>query len=371
MSKILLIGDTHLGLGYPNKLDHFFKVSNDYFENFLFPIIEKHLTKDDIIVHLGDLFDNRNIVPINILNYAQSIIERMSKICPVHILIGNHDIYNKSDNDINSVKAYNYIPNVSVYETSSVIEFDDKKILMMPWVETKEEQISILKENSGCDYLFCHSDLNGAKMHLTSVGHRNMNKVDIDDFEGYKNVYSGHIHLVQKNKNFTFVGSIHEMDRNDIDNQKGIFILDVEKGKELFVPNNISPKFKKMYINKEEDIENLKEEEVAKNWVDLYISNNLLVSNRKLRRKMEQILREGSFATVEYVDDIRNEDEEDNEEIINEENSVEMTLQLDYDEHIKKYIKMLSYETEKIKNGVLEEFNNIVEIYKETNKKLD
>ena len=60
MSKILLIGDTHLGLGYPNKLDHYFKVSQEYFEKFLFPILDK-LTKDDIIVHLGDLFDNAKL----------------------------------------------------------------------------------------------------------------------------------------------------------------------------------------------------------------------------------------------------------------------------------------------------------------------
>ena len=38
MSKILLIGDTHLGLGYPNKLEHFFKVTTEYFDQFLFPI---------------------------------------------------------------------------------------------------------------------------------------------------------------------------------------------------------------------------------------------------------------------------------------------------------------------------------------------
>lgn len=365
MSKILLVGDTHLGLGYPNKLEHFFKVSTEYFETFLFPIMEKHLSKKDIIVFLGDLFDNRNIVPINILNYAQYILERMSKICQVHLLIGNHDIYNKSDNEINSLKAYNYIPDVYVYETTTKIEFNGKKILMMPWIEEKKEQIEILKKYSGADYLFCHSDLNGAKMHLTSVAHRNQDKIDVEEFNGYKNVYSAHIHLVQKNKNFTFVGSIHEMDRNDIDNQKGIFVLDTNKDTELFIPNNISPKFKKIYINKEEDIE-LLTENVTKNWIDLFISNNLLVNNRKLRRKMETVLREGSFATVEYIDDISTD--EDNKEEIAENES--LSINLDYSEYIKNYILTQTYE-EKAKNGILSEFSNIIEIYKESKKKLD
>jgi DNA repair exonuclease SbcCD nuclease subunit len=365
MSKILLIGDTHLGLGYPNKLEHYFKVSQEYFEKFLFPILNK-LTKDDIIVHLGDLFDNRNIVPINILNYAQSILERMAEICPVHVIIGNHDIYNKSINDVNSLKPYNYIPNVNIYETTTKIKFNGKDILLMTWVESKHEQIELLKQYSGCDYLFCHSDLNGAKMHLTSVAHRNSDKIDIEEFGGYKHVYSGHIHLVQKNKNFTFVGSIHEMDRNDIDNQKGIFVLDTNKEAELFIPNNISPKFKKIYVNKEEDVE-LLTEGLTKDWIDLFVSNSLLVNNRKLRRKMESILQTGSFASVEYVDDISVEEETKEEEKINE----SLSINLDYSEYIKNYINANSYETDKIKNGILSEFETIVEIYKDSKKKLD
>ena len=365
MSKILLIGDTHLGLGYPNKLEHYFKVSQEYFEKFLFPLVNK-LTKDDIIVHLGDLFDNRNIVPINILNYAQSILERMSKICPVHVIIGNHDIYNKSDNEVNALKAYNYMPNVHVYETTTKINFNGKDILLMPWVESRTEQVELLKQYSGCDYLFCHSDLNGAKMHLTSVGHRNSDKIDVEDFTGFKHVYSGHIHLVQKNKNFTFVGSIHEMDRNDIDNQKGIFILDTNKDAELFVPNNISPKFKKIYVNKEEDIE-LLSEGITKDWIDLFVSNSLLVNNRKLRRKMEAILQNGSFASVEYIDDIASDEEVKEDEAINE----SLSINLDYSEYIKNYILSNDYGTDKVKSGILAEFDAVIEIYKESKKKLD
>jgi hypothetical protein len=49
-----------------------------------------------------------------------------------------------------------------------------------------------LSNNLG-DYLFCHSDLNGCKMHLNSVAHRNADKIDID-FNKYKE-FSGHIHI--------------------------------------------------------------------------------------------------------------------------------------------------------------------------------
>ena len=155
------------------------------------------------------------------------------------------------------------------------------------------------------------------------------------------------------------------MDRNDIDNQKGIFILDTDGELELFLPNNISPKFKKIYINKEEDIEMLTEN-VTKDWIDLFVSSNLLVNNRKLRRKMELAIQEGSFSTVEYIDDIASE-----EEVVKTEANENLSINLDYGEYIKNYILSIEYGTDKVKNGIINEFENIIEIYKESKKKLD
>jgi DNA repair exonuclease SbcCD nuclease subunit len=371
MSKILVIGDSHLGLGYPNSVDKWFKVHKEYFENFLIPLIQKELTENDIIVHCGDLFDNRSVVPINILNYAQDLLEKISKICPVHILIGNHDLYTKSTNDINTVKLYRYIPNIYVYEEPTKIEFCGKSILMLPWVEKKQEQINILKKFSGSDYLFCHSDLNGAKMHLTSVAHKNQDKIDVEEFSGFKNVYSGHIHILQVSKNFTFVGNNFEMDRNDINNQKGIFLLDAITGEEKFVPNNISPKFKKVYIKTQEDID-LLENISTKDYIDLFISNTLLISNRKLRRKLELILETGNFASVDYIDDILIENKsEDQKSVLDDISSEELesgvvpSIKLEYTELIRQYINTQNYENEKVKNGVLQEFNEIARVYDE------
>lgn len=370
MSKILVIGDTHLGLGYPNSVDKWFKVHKQYFEEFLIPLVKKELTKDDIIVHCGDLFDNRSVVPINILNFAQDLLENLSKICPIHILIGNHDLYNKSSNDVNTVKLYRYIPNVIVYENLTKIEFCGKSILMLPWVEKKQDQIEQLKKFKGCDYLFCHSDLNGAKMHLTSVAHKNNDKIDVEEFSGYKNVYSGHIHILQVTKNFTFVGNNFEMDRNDINNQKGIFILDTITSEERFVPNNVSPRFKKVYIRTKEDIDSL-ESVSTKDYIDLFISNSLLIKDRKLRRKLEMMLESGNFASVDYIDDLIVEKSDDTKSVIDDITGDELnqgiipSIQLDYTDIIRQYINNQKYESEKIKNGVLQEFNEIARVYDE------
>lgn len=358
MSKILLLGDVHLGLGFPNKSSQWFKVHKQYFDLFLFPLLEKELCKDDVIVQLGDLFDNRSSIPIDVLNYAQYIVEKMSQICQFHIIVGNHDLYTRTTNTVNTVKLFKYIPNVFVYEEATKINLFGKDILMLPWVNKRTDQVELLKKYSGCDYLFCHSDLNGAKMHLTSIAHKNTDKISVEEFSGYKNVYSGHIHLLQRNKNFTFTGNVFQMDRNDYLNTKGIFILHTETGEEQFIENTISPQFKKLYLKSEDDL--VKLDVLSTNdYIDLSISNTLLIGNRKLRRKLEEVLSTGSFSSVDYIDDINK-----TEDLITEEYDIEdlQNQNIEYSDIIREHINKQTYES-KTKIGILSEFEEIMRIY--------
>lgn len=364
MSKIFLIGDTHIGLGYPNSADKWFKVHQQYFSEFLIPLLKKEVQDGDIIVHLGDLFDNRNIIPINLLNFGLEIVEQLSQIAPLHIILGNHDCWHKSSSEINTIRPFKWIPNVKIWEKTGILEFEGKKLLMMPYIEKKSEQIQLIIENRNCDYLFCHSDLNGAKMHLTSVAHKNPDKIDVEEFSSFRKVYSGHIHILDRHKNFTFVGNIFQMDRNDYGNQKGVFAIDAQSGEEYFWSNNISPVYEKIYITEEEHLKKIEEANLT-NWIDLFISNRLLVSNRKLRRKLEGILQNGSFASISYLDDI-------NDKVINEEKTEEKELdvqdlpqfQLEFKQLIEEYIKKQNYD-DKVKNGILSEYNEIIKVYEE------
>jgi hypothetical protein len=367
MSKIFLIGDTHIGLGYPNSVDKWYKVHKQYFSEFLIPLLKREVTEHDIIVHLGDLFDNRNVIPINLLNYGMDVVEEISQIAPLHIIVGNHDLWSKSASEINSVRPFRYIPNVKIYDKTDILEFNGLKILMMPYVENRLEQIKIINENRNCDYLFCHSDLNGCKMHLTSVAHKNSDKIDIEDFKPFKKVRSGHIHLVQSNNNFTFIGSVFQMDRNDLGDQKGIFVIDTIDESEQFFPNIISPVFKKFSVREESDIEELDTIKNTKDYIDLIISNNLLINNRKLRRKLETLLETGNFASVEYLDDIVKTDKEKKEKELTEE-ELKISIQLEYEEFIKNYIENQKYENSDFKTGVIEEFTEIIKIYNENYK---
>jgi hypothetical protein len=204
-------------------------------------------------------------------------------------------------------------------------------------------------------------------MHLTSVGHRNSDKIDVDDFKCFKRVFSAHIHIRQVSKNFEFIGSNFQMDRNDFGDQKGITVLDTNTGETEFIKNDISPVYKKVRVVGEEDVELLETLKTSKDYIDIAISNNLLISNRKLRRKLEVILEKSNFASVEYIDDITKELEDDelNESIEVDEETFEISIALDYEDYVKEYILKQKYDNEKFKQGIIDEYNEVIKIYKE------
>lgn len=368
-----MIGDTHLGLGFPNKKDKWLNVHREYFTDFLFPLLTENVKDGDIIIHLGDLFHDRDILPIDIYNYGFNIVEKLSKIAPTYIITGNHDLWTKSTSEINSINPFKYIPNVFIYSKTSEVEYNGLKLCLMPYIDSKRDQIKQLKDFKHCDYLFCHSDLNGCRMHLTSTAHRNLNKIDIDEFKSFKRTFSGHIHIRQENKNFEFIGSNFQMDRNDYGDQKGITVLDTNTGEQVFYPNKISPIFKKVTILEEDDMEKLEELKDSKDYIDITISNNLLVNNRKIRRKLEVLLEKGEFSSIDYLNDIVDKDDnvdnlEDEINSINEENELDISIQLDYEEYIAKYIKSKKYKESEFNNKLLEYYDNIIEIYQRNYK---
>ncbi|CAG7580022.1 MAG: recombination endonuclease subunit [uncultured marine phage] len=364
--RIWTLGDLHFGQ-YPLDVK-WLKMMIRYFDDFFIPLLKEKYQEGDVFVQLGDIFHNRNSVDIKVMNVVDRIFRDISEIIPTHVLVGNHDIYNRSSNDINSTMILRRHENVFIYENTESIEIEGVKIVMMPWVERKVDQIELLKKHSPADFLFCHSDLNGCKMHLNSVAHKNLNKIDIEEFTEYGKVVSGHIHIRQENKNFLFTGSAYQLDRNDIGNEKGIHIFE-PNGEFEFIPNTISPTFKKVKIMNEDDVDNL-DISTSRNYVDLAISNSLLVSNRKLRRKLEQILEEGNFARVEYVNDMVSDTKELEEKLekeLEEINIDEIDFD-DFDEIILSYINSSEWSSEEIKDGVLKEFSNIIDIYKQQYK---
>lgn len=267
--RIWFITDTHLGLR--NNSNEWIDQIREYFFDWFFPLVRKHYKPGDILFHLGDYFDSRQSINLKVLNLGVDVAEECSKIFRegVYIIVGNHDIWGKSNNDINSLKSLKWIPGINILEEPDTMIANGKKILLMPWRKDHEAESSFLESADPHDILCCHTDIRGLKFNKFT---RVETGSSVSEFEKFKNVYSGHIHYSQRSGNINMLGSPYEITRSDMDNPKGITLLDLSTMEEIYFPNDFSPKFKRLYFN---DILELNVDELEpifrNNFIDIMI----------------------------------------------------------------------------------------------------
>jgi len=267
--RIWFLSDTHLGV--KNNSNDWINVMSSYFYEWFIPLVKRNYEQGDILIHLGDVFDSRQSINLKVLNLGISVFEELSLIFTdgIYVMAGNHDIWNKTSNDINSLKSIKWIPNVNVLEEPETIKISDKSFLLMPWRKDHEAESEFLEQAGPHDVLCCHADIRGLKFNKFT---RVETGASVEEFDKFKKVYSGHIHYAQKSGNINMLGSPYEITRSDMDNQKGITLLNVSDLKETYFPNDFSPKFKRFYFtdileSTQEDLEPL----FSNNFVDIMI----------------------------------------------------------------------------------------------------
>lgn len=293
--KIYFLADTHLGMKGDDE-----DVLNDcynYYNDVLIPYMRKNVKKDDILVHLGDVFDNRSNIGIHTIYYVIKLFEQFSEIfSDIRVCVGNHDMWQKNSTDITALHAIKYIPHVKLYFEPTVDNIDGKKILFMPWIEnlkSQKEQCSFYK----VDYVFGHLQIGGCVSNSKGTKLNSDDMTKSSDFNKAQ-VYAGHIHIRQDYKNVHYVGNPYHKDRGDIDNIKGITVLDLETGKTDFIENTYSPIY--VYENIY-DILNDTLGDVKKRWtnnyIDIGIKNSDLVnySVDSLRDMLDNCFKEFRF----------------------------------------------------------------------------
>ena len=127
--RIWLISDTHLGVRSNSR--EWMDIIEDYFRNFFIPLLEKEGKPGDVVVHCGDVFDSRQSINLYVLNKGISIFEDIAKIMPIYMIIGNHDIFMKYTNEINSLKVFRNVENITVFEEPTHRMFSDKKMFFL------------------------------------------------------------------------------------------------------------------------------------------------------------------------------------------------------------------------------------------------
>lgn len=242
--RIWFITDTHLGVR--NSSEDWIRIHRDFFYEWFIPLIKKNYRKGDVLFHLGDVYDSRQSINLKVLNLGISIFEDLSSIFTdgIYLICGNHDIFGRLSNEVNSLKSLKWIPNINIFEEPESIVMRDKKIFLMPWRKdhtAERETIGSLKGKH--DYMFCHTDLKGLMFNKFVRIDEGLDYADMDKFD---RVYSGHIHYSQNFGKMRMLGSPYQLTRSDSENPKGITVLDLETGYEEYFENNYSPKFMRM-----------------------------------------------------------------------------------------------------------------------------
>jgi len=292
VKRVWVLGDLHFGVR-SNSLE-WLEIQKDFFENLFIPTLKKHYRPGDVLVQVGDTFDNRQSINIRVLNYAINLFERLGEILPVHIIVGNHDIWAKKSNSVTSIDSLKWIPNVQVYTDPEMYDWNDRKILLMPWRRDSAHEAETLADNPTSEIVFCHSEVRGIYLN-SKVKNQHGNESNI--YDKYTRVYSGHIHYRQEKNKLLMVGVPYQLTRSDMNNTKGFDLVDLETMEETFFENNISPKFLRYNIKMLYDMSlgNFKEQ-IENNFIDLYVPSdvattsalsNLINKVQKIGRKIE------------------------------------------------------------------------------------
>lgn len=250
--KIGCFTDLHIGVSSDNKnrLNETMKCVHW--------IIEKFKSEGvDYIIFLGDLFNSRYSVNVNTLNVGISIVELLSENFEfVFLIAGNHDVYYKNTNEVNSVS---FLEKISANENIFVIDKDAKFldingtiIGLYPWAYDKEN-IKDIENYQTPKFGFGHFEFNGAELTGSISKGSKYNMSDLFDLG--KVLFSGHYHgnklykCTSKNSYLYMIGSPLQLDWGDYGKDKKIITFSSEEDDFKEFTNNINSRFEKVFYS--------------------------------------------------------------------------------------------------------------------------
>lgn len=329
--RVALITDQHFGARNDSiQMHNYFE---KFYSEFFFPTLEEN--NIDTVIQLGDIFDRRKY--INYFSLSQSrkyffdVLEKRG--VTLHSIIGNHDIYYKNTNYVNSpqlllqdYKKFYFYP--KAIET----EFDGTKILFVPWInsENADETFELL-ENTDAQIVMGHLELSGFEMYKGSVidsgfSTKYFNRFDI--------VMSGHYHHKSTRENIHYLGSPYEMTWSDYNDPRGFHIFDTSTRDLKYCQNPYSIFHKIFYddeVKSESDILEADYSALTDSYVKVIIKNK---SNPYIFDRFVDIINQKNPCNIQVVEANHYLDATNEEDMISEaEDSITS---------IKKYIQKLS-----------------------------
>ena len=231
--RVAVITDTHWSARKSSRL------FQDYFEQFynnvFFPTLEQYGI--DTIIHMGDAFDSRKSIDFAGLDWTRKVVlEPISKY-KVHLITGNHDVYFKNSNKVNSPELLlNDYENIKTYSEPTQVNIGGLDILLLPWInsENQEKSFKMIK-NTKAKVAMGHLELQGFRVNKNLVMEEHGLEADI--FSNFKKVFSGHYHTRSDNGTVFYLGNPYEIYWNDVNDPRGFTIFDTETLEHFHIDN--------------------------------------------------------------------------------------------------------------------------------------
>ena len=340
--KVALLADLHFGVKRGDQI--WMNSQVRFFKNQLVPELKKQNIKDIWI--LGDVFDTRESVNVNVISTVIDVFKNILKDFNILCIVGNHDMYLKTSTEIHSLKILELLPNVTVYEKPEEITVDGKSILLLPWITDYSKPLGLTKKY---DYCLSHLDIIGYDMGSGRLSDSGVYANEL--LKNIKHVYAGHYHegiyrTYEQGKSICYIGAPYQITRNDYNRPRGYRVLDVGSEKDEFIENHESIIFTKHRYPDEVD-----ESIVSGNVVDMEVPIEL--ANKKFNEYIDKLEKLGPAYPVN-VNVIVSESEET--EILDTDNLNIITL-------FQEFLK--THETEVDKDKLNKAFMDLYNQYKE------
>lgn len=336
--KIAIVTDTHYGArGDSASFSNFFA---KFYSDVFFPYLDEH--NITTVLHLGDVFDRRKYINFASLKHCKEyFFDQLAKrSIKTHIIAGNHDTFFKNTNEVNSPNLLlGEYENIHTYSSPTEVEFEDVKILLMPWIcSGNYAECMKALDNTKSQLVFGHFEINGFEMYKGSV---NDGGFEPNIFSKFDMVLSGHFHHKSSRQNIHYLGTPYEITWSDYDDQKGFHIFDTETREITFVPNPLRMFYKVWY----DDVNKTMEEVIADDFNQYRESIVKVVVKNKANPYWFDLfiekLEKCGVIDLQVVEDHLNLNLEDDTDIINE---AEDTITI-----LNKYVDQLELTADKVK----------------------
>lgn len=215
----------------------------------------------DAVIIGGDILDKNGLSSIHDINLSATLIAKISSNFDTHIILGNHEKYDKS-HKVNLLSYLGNINNVTVHDTPSTLIIADNEIGLLPYSYPKDydDITTLVTSSSKVKTWFSHLDLMGhtfKSKHIASTGY---NVVDLLNTNNV--LINGHYHNRSKYEleglHIYHPGSPYCRDFGDGNDVRGVTIFTLEdnvlKNSE-FLPNPYNKEY--LTVRSEEDMKSL------------------------------------------------------------------------------------------------------------------